>query len=462
MFFRKKKPEPVKQEPKLRQRMAPIALDASFEQPKGAYTVDSAMSIKSRRGFVGVGIDEQMAAYFLQRTSPGYAMCAHIAKHWLVDKAIGLPARDAMRKGWKIQTQDTEIIRRLGDLDDKMDIALRLRDFIRMGRTFGGQLALFDIATENPNEYYEQPFNLDGVQRGAYKGIILIDPVDVSPILTADATQDPASPMYMKPTYWLIGGRRYHHTHVMQFTPYPVPKMARHSRNYFGVSVPERIYERVYGAERIADEAPALVMTKRLMTVGVEGLADANERIIESNLAWLSDVRDNFGVMLNDGQTTVQQLETSLTDLDAVTMTHYQLVAAAAGVPATKLLGTSPKGFNATGEYDEESYRQDLESLQEADLLPLLKRHYEIGCRHLGITDVPDVQFNPLDSPTAKEQEEIDLAKAQRDQILSAAGAIDGYDIRERVSKDEDSPYFGVSLDDDVEPIAEPQGGLFL
>ncbi len=34
--------------------------------------------------------------------------------------------------------------------------------------------------------------------------------------------------------------------------------------NYFGVSVPERIYERVYASERTANEAPQLAMTKRL------------------------------------------------------------------------------------------------------------------------------------------------------------------------------------------------------
>ena len=30
-------------------------------------------------------------------------------------------------------------------------------------------------------------------------------------------------------------------------------------------------------------------------------------------------------------------------------MTQYQLAASVANVPATKLLGTQPKGFNATG-----------------------------------------------------------------------------------------------------------------
>ena len=57
-------------------------------------------------------------------------------------------------------------------------------------------------------------------------------------------------------------------------------------------------------------------------------------------------------------------------------MSQYQLVAAAANVPATKLLGTTPKGFNATGEYEEASYHEELESIQANDLSRLLARHH--------------------------------------------------------------------------------------
>src|SRR5699024_5574062 len=110
----------------------------------------------------------------------------------------------------------------------------------------------------------------------------------------------PAHPMYMQPTYWQIGGRKYHHTHLVRFVPYPVARLARQRYNHFGVSVPERIYERVYAAERTANEAPALTMTKRLVAMAVAGLADADQDVVDGNLQWLTEMRDNYGVLATD------------------------------------------------------------------------------------------------------------------------------------------------------------------
>lgn len=445
-----------------RVRRIPLERDVTitaFEQPEGAYTKDSAWSAPTIKG-QGYGADPQMAGFFAERGFIGYQLCAQIATHWLVDKACNMPAKDALRPGWKIQEQDEAVLKRLHRLDRKMDIALRMRDVVRFGRVYGGQLALFDIATDNPAEFYENPFNRDGVTKGSYRGIILIDPVDATPVITADTVQDPAHPMYMKPTYWMIGGRKYHHTHFIQFVPYPVAKLARHRYNYFGVSVPERIYERVYAAEKTANEAPALTMTKRLVAMAVAGLDDADQDVVDSNIRWLTQMRDNYGVLATDGETSVTQLETSLADLDATIMTQYQLVAAAANVPATKLIETTPKGFNATGEYEAASYRETLESIQENDLRPLLERHYQIGCKSLGIDQAPEFKWQPLDSPTAKEQAEVELLKAQADQMYSNAGAIDGYDMRKRLAADEDGPYFGVDPEHEPEPEPEPESPI--
>ena len=445
-----KRQQPAPKKEKQRRHALRKDLPPMFEQPTGAYTADSAYSLSSIKGR-SAAIPPQ-AEWFMSQGFIGYQLCAHIAKHWIVDKACNMPARDAVRMGWKLSGVDDAERVRFERQDARVDVSLRLRDLIRMGRAYGGQLALFDIATDNPLEYYEAPFNKNGVQVGSYRGIVLIDPVDATPIVSADTVQDPANPRYMEPTFWLIGGRKYHHSHLMRFVPYPVTKLARHRYNYFGVSVPERIYERVYCAESVANEAPRLTMTKRLVSMAVPGLEDADQATIFENMEYLTQMRDNFGVLLGDSGTTISQLETSLADLDATIMTQYQLIAAAAGVPATKLLETTPKGFNATGEYEAASYREMLESIQTNDLEPLLNRHYQISARHLGLDDAPTVQWNPLNSPTAAELADLELKKAQTDQALSALGAIDGFDVRGRISEDKDGAYYGIELgqQDDV------------
>ncbi len=164
---------------------------------------------------------------------------------------------------------------------------------------------------------------------------------------------------------------------------------------------------------------------------------------------YFMEMRDNYGVQMMGKDDVAQQFDTSLADLDATIMTQYQLVAAAANVPATKLLGTTPKGFNATGEYEESNYREELESVQSNDLDELLQRHYDMLMRseELPLTEI-SVTWAPLDSPTAAESAEIELKSAQTDAALSATGAIDGLDIRKKLAADKESSYYGIEVNE--------------
>ncbi|WP_174845252.1 anti-CBASS protein Acb1 family protein, partial [Staphylococcus aureus] len=85
---------------------------------------------------------------------------------------------------------------------------------------------------------------------------------------------------------------------------------------------------------------------------------------------------------------------------------QYQLVAAIAKTPATKLLGTSPKGFNATGEHETISYHEELESIQEHIFDPLLERHYLLLAKSEEIDVQLEIVWNPVDSTSSQQQAE--------------------------------------------------------
>ncbi|WP_237386215.1 phage portal protein [Xenorhabdus sp. Sc-CR9] len=396
------------------------------------------------------GVPEAQAAWYANQMFISNNMCAVIAKHWLVDKACNMPARDAIRQGYEIDCEDSDVIDQLKKQDKKYRLHQAMKELIHFGRVYGGRIALFVIETSNPKDFYENPFNPDGIARGSYKGIKQIDPQWVTPELTADNVQDPASLNFYEPTYYQIGGRRYHKSHLIKFVPFPVPNVLKPTYNYFGVSVPERVYERVYASERTANEAPQLAMTKRLLTIGMNDAVNADKNVIAENIDYFTAMRDNYGVQVTGSQDTVQQFDTSLADLDATIMTQYQLVAAAANVPATKLLGTTPKGFNATGEYEEASYREELESIQANDLEDLLQRHYDILLRSEGLPVVDiSISWQPLDSPTAAEYAEIELKDSQTAVNYANVGAIDGQDIRQKLAADKESSYFGLEINED-------------
>lgn len=478
MFFRKTQPPPI--EPPSPTRNGVFTTDAQpsseprpnfglkmaayMTQPTGAagYAMDSTgvSDIKNLQG-VGGAPDAQLGWYMGQGWI-GYQVSAIMAQHWLIDRCCSMPARDAVRFGFDISLDEgvqnpEEILAEFKKHNRRFGIDTAMRELVHMGRVYGVRVAIFKVQTTD-KEYYAKPFNPDGVTAGSYLGISQVDPIWVVPELTQGALSDPASIRFYDPEFYTIGGTRYHRSHLHVYIPHPVPDTLKPRYQYGGKSIPQLIYERVYAAERTANEAPQLAMTKRVVAVSTdaEGFWANLTQSLQRLRDWAAQ-RDNYGVLVLDKQAdAITQMDTSLADLDTVIMTQYQLCAAIAEVPATKLLGTAPKGFNSTGEYEAENYRIMLESIQSNDLQPMLERHLELVWLSeikpkmgAGASLYFDVSWRPLDSPTAAEWADINLKKAQTAQALVGIGAIDGQDVREQLRADENNDFFGL-LDEEL------------
>jgi phage-related protein (TIGR01555 family) len=442
-------------------------LKSSMDSKSFKFAMDNIQSIKS--SFHGNQvIPEQQMLWYANQTFIGYQLCAMLAQQWLISKCCLMPAEDAVRKGYEITVNDgtdinPEVIDAIRKYDCEYKLTKNLIEFIQFGRIFGIRIAMFKVESDDP-EYYFKPFNSDGVIPGSYKGISQIDPYWVSPQLSPESAGDPSSIDFYEPTWWNIAGKLIHRTHLIIYRTEEVADILKPSYIYGGVPIPQKIYERVYAAERTANEAPMLALTKRTDVINID-LAQflANEPANPASgigaarriQKWVAD-RDNYGIKLLGLEEKMQQFDTSLADLDAVIMTQYQLVSSASNVPATKLLGTSPKGFNATGEYEEANYHEMLESLQCHALDPLIERHHLLLMRskispefNIQPFDVK-VVWKPLDAMTAEELAALNKTKAETGQILSTTGAIDGNDERERIIADPMSNYTGIE-DKDIE-----------
>lgn len=437
--------------------------------PEGV-AMDESAGLKSVFSLSSIeGLPDALVGWFASQMFIGYQMCAIVAQHWLVDKACTMPARDAIRHGFAIHVDvDGLEEEATKDLEDKIAeqnklfrLNWNMEQFIKMGRVFGVRVAFFKVESADP-KYYEKPFNPDGILPGSYRGIVQVDPYWCIPMLDGDASSNPMSPNFYEPTWWIINGVKVHRSHVCIFRNSEVPDVFKPLYQYGGMSVPQKIMERVYAAERTANEGPQLAMTKRMTVWNTDvGTFMANQTKALAHMANWTAFRDNYGIKLVDTDDKVTQFDTALSDLDETIMTQYQLVAAAANVPATKLLGTTPKGFNATGEYEESSYHEELETIQTNDLTALVERHHMMVTRSIvepeaslppGAMKVK-IDWAPVDSPTAKEYAEINKINAETDGALVTAGAIDGMDVRARIKADLNSGYTGLA---DVAPTGVP------
>lgn len=413
-----------------------IAMDNNIQQVK--------QLIGTNSGFLPI----HQIEWYSSQGFIGWQMCGIIAQQWLVDKSCKMPAQDAVRHGWELSVNDgaevaPEVFDKIRKWDKKFRLKANLIEHFRFARIFGLRHTLFLVDGID----YEAPFNPDGVRPGSYRGMTQIDPYWLAPEFSIEDASDPASPNFYNPTWWRVNGKRVHRSHfVISRNGSELADILKPSYFYGGISTVQKIMERVYAAERTANEAPMLAMTKRLITLTIDlSQAMGNPEKLREKLDEWMGLLNNFGVKVVGPGDKVEQFDTNLTGLDETIMTQFQLVAAAAEVPATKLLGTSPKGFNATGEYEQDSYHEFLESIQENELTPLIERHTLLVCRSFLDTDQNfEVQWMPTDSPSAKDIAEINKIKADTAKTLADAGAVDGTDIRQQVSKDRDSGFNGI------------------
>jgi phage-related protein (TIGR01555 family) len=417
---------------------------------------------------VEFGTQMQLMPWYMRQGFIGYQNAGFIAQHWLVYKACAVPIDDAIRNGYEVTTAtgedlDEDALALIKSADRRMGIKGQLRDFGIKGRIFGIRIALFEVESEDP-EYYQKPFNLDGVKAGTYKGVSQVDPYWCAPILDITSAAVPSAKHFYEPTWWLIGSRRVHRSHLVIFRYADPADVIKPLYLFGGIPLPQMLMERVYCAERTANEAPALALSKRTtvwMTDMSKVMADSQKaQIVLQN--WIAN-RDSFGVKLGDKESEeFQQFDTPLADFDSLVMTQYGLVAATAGCPITKLLGTTPGGFAATGEYDESSYHESEESIQERDLTPFLERHHELVMRSEVVPKFPELadvelvaKWNELDAMTHVEQSTVNLNKAQTDAALIASGSLMPEDSRARIAADKDSGYHGIGVDLELEELPD-------
>lgn len=412
-------------------------------------------------------VSDAVVYWYASQGFIGAQLCGILAQNWLVNKACAMPGDDAIRKGYNVVSVDgdeldPEAVRIIKSYDRSMRLTWNMREFIRKGRIFGIRIAMFKVQSTD-KEYYEKPFNIDGITPGSYKGIVQVDPYWTAPMLDNASSSQPDTLHFYEPTWWMINGKKVHRSHLIIFRHAEPVDVLKPQYIYGGVPLTQQIMERVYAAERVSNEAPQLAMSKRttIWLTDMEAvMQDTNAAI--SRLQQWAQFRDNYGVKLGDKEgDEFQQFDTSLADFDSLIMTQYQLVAAIAGVPATKLIGTQPKGFNSTGEYEEASYHELLESIQTHDLTPLAERHHALVIKsfvepQLKIKMDLETTLNwlPLDTPTAEELAATNLSKAQAGQVLITSGAISSEEERQRVATDKTSGYNEIGIMENEDPEA--------
>lgn len=410
-------------------------------------------------------ISTNLYLWYASQSFIGYQACGIIAQQWLIERACSIKGRDAVRKGYKIIVDEgvdlePKQLKYIERLDRKFKVKKNLERADKFKNVHGIRHVLFKVESEDP-DYYRKPFNPDGIKPGSYKGMVQIEPYWITHHITAGNVDDPTSKDFYDPDFWSVHGKMIHKSH---FVILKGPEVADHLKPtyyYGGISLTQRIMERIYSAERTANEAPQLTLTKRLNVLKTDiAKAVADQDSFEGNLQVMERFRDNYGTRVIGKNEEHLQIDTTLTDLDAVINGQYQIVSSIAGVPLTKLMKSPPKGFQSTGENEREDYHEELESIQENDLSAIVERHHLCLMRsHIAPrfkTQPFDIshEWNELTVMSDLDRSTIESNKSNATKQYFDMGAVDAYDVRDNLIADEKSNWTGLEKID--RPEEEP------
>ncbi|WP_241606912.1 DUF1073 domain-containing protein [Rosenbergiella epipactidis] len=325
---------------------------------------------------------------------------------WIVGAAVDAIADDMTRKGIRITSEmDPKARGVIESQFDALEIWDKLNDVIKWARLYGGAVGYIMIEGQDPST----PLRLETIGEGTFKGVLPLDRWQLNPNLEQRITE--LGPHYTMPKFYDLvttgtglQGWRIHHSRLIRFDGVTLPYQQKITENEWGMSIIERIFDRLTAYDSSTLGAAQLVFKAHLRTYSVDGLRQliatggpAYEGFLK-HMNMIRQFQSNEGLTLMDAKDTFETHQYSFGGLDGVLSQFSEQISGAVQIPLVRLFGQSPQGFS-TGDADLANYYDGIGSQQERRLRNPLRRIIDIISRsELGVPIEDDFtfEFNPL------------------------------------------------------------------
>jgi len=389
-----------------------------------ARTADSFANFSARLG-VGAGNLSSASTYTFNPISRNRVLLENMYRgSWLVGQAVDLVAEDMTRAGVSIQSSlPPDATATLNSGMESLCIWQRLSDTIKWARLYGGAIGVVLI----DGQKMETPLRLDAVGKEQFKGILVLDRWLVEPSLNDLITE--YGPDYGYPKYYKVVAdapglcsQEIHHSRCIRLDGVELPYWQRIAENGWGMSVAERLYDRLVAFDSTTTGAAQLVYRAHLRTYSVDGLRNiisAGGPAFEGLLKQVEMIRlfqSIEGMTLMDKEDKFEAHSYTFSGLSDVMLQFGQQLSGALQIPLVRLFGQSPAGLNSTGDSDIRLYYDGIQSQQESRLRRGVGMILDLLCRSdLGIAPPSgfNFTFNPLWQMTDVEKATVGQAVTQ-------------------------------------------------
>lgn len=382
-----------------------VVRDAKREDASARKSLLSAASTDSFVNFahkLGVGADNPLTSgtYGYNPITRNRTLLEWIHRgSWLGGVAVDLIADDMTRAGidftCEMEPDDSEAVEHAAT---DMNIWPQINETIRWGRLYGGCLGVLLIDGQDP----KTPLRVETVGKDQFKGLLTLDRWMVEPSLGDLVTE--YGPCLGLPRYYSVQsnapalrGQTIHYSRVaFRLTGVELPYQQRLTENLWGISVLERLYDRMIAFDSASTGAAQLVFKSYLRTLKIEGMRDivaAGGQMLNGLMQYTEVMRRYQGIegitLLDTKDEFEVQASGSFSGLDDVLIQLGQQLSGALQIPLVRLFGQSPAGLNSTGESDIRTYYDHITQQQNKTLKTGTAVVYKLVAQSKGIT-LPD------------------------------------------------------------------------
>jgi phage-related protein (TIGR01555 family) len=353
---------------------------------------------------------------------------------------------ESLRKGFSVKITDEDNPENASETEDDVQAALdelntleKFAEAYIWGRLYGGAGILVGADDGASVERLTEPLNEDRIKSIKYLNVIDKKSLDPREYYTDPTQEKFGEPKIYEITNDTLGEQSasifVHESRLIIFDGVRTTKTTKDQNNGWNLSVLQRVHE-VLQDFGVGWQAVSHLLTDASQGVWkmkglIEAIATAKDGDISSRMAVVDKNRSVARMILvdKDGE-EFERHTVNFGSVDKILQMFILRLSAAAKMPATKLMGQSPAGMNATGDGDFQNWYGEIVSAQKNYLTPRLKRLIElVTLAKDGPTNgvVPETWNIVFEDPwvlTPLETADLKLKTAQTDEINITTGVV--------------------------------------
>ncbi len=398
---------------------------------------------------------------------------------WIAGQVIDSISEDMTKEGiYMYSDMSPDHVKELQSKITEFGLWQVICDGIKWSRLYGGSIIVF----LNKGAKFEEPLDIERIGKDSFKGAYTLDRWQITPSLgdlIGEFGPDMGLPRYytVLPSSDQMMGFKIHHSRVIRLEGIGMPFFQKKYDNTWGMSVLERMYDRLIAFDSATQGAAQLLYKAYLRTVCIDGLREALsmggqvEQAVIKQFQYIRLMQSIEGITLLDSKDTFQTHQYSFSGVSDVLMQFGQQISGATGIPLVRLFGQSPAGLSATGESDLRNYYDNINKLQESRLRRGIRTLLEIMSMSLFGKSLPeDFEFEFASLWEMSDNEKSTIASSNTQAVSTAyqAGLITKkIGMRELSQQSKVSGIFTTITNEDIKkakedlpPDMEDTGGM--